>query len=313
MSSKPQRQVYVNGKFVPEMEARLSIFDSALTFGDMVFDTSRTFNHVPFRLRDHLERLYASMRYIEIDCGMTIDEMEEATRRTIEVNLPCFPPSVDFQFMHDVTRGLFEFHGHEYPEELHPNVFISCWPLDRHLARVAPFYHTGINIIIPSQRAIPSQYLDPKVKSRSRLHYQLANLEAARSGPDTYALLLDGDGYIAEGTAYNFFLVRDGELLCPEPRNILCGISRKTVMELAAELGIPCRECNLERYHLVNADEAFLCSTRFCMMPATKIHGRPIKDGLPGRITKRILAAWSQLVGVDIVAQAEHYAELLKA
>ena len=99
-----QRLVYFNGEFIPELEARISIFDSALMFGDMVFEVTRSFNQKPFRLREHLDRLYGSIRYAEIDCGLTIDEMEAATYETIERNLPALD-GLDFQIMHDVTRG----------------------------------------------------------------------------------------------------------------------------------------------------------------------------------------------------------------
>ena len=99
-----QRLVYFNGEFIPEGEARISMFDCALMFGDMVFEMTRSFNQKPYRLRQHLDRLYASMRYAEIDCRLTIDQMEEATNQTIETNLPALD-GLDFQIMHDVTRG----------------------------------------------------------------------------------------------------------------------------------------------------------------------------------------------------------------
>ncbi|MBM4080301.1 MAG: branched-chain amino acid aminotransferase [Planctomycetes bacterium] len=304
-----QRQVYLNGQFVPEAEARISIFDSALMFGDMAFEMSRTFAGKPFRLRDHLERLYLGLRVLQIDCGMTIDEMEAATLQTLEVNRACFPAGLDAQIMHDVSRGPLPLYRPVFPEGLRPTVTINCWPLTWHLAHLAAAYETGLHAVIPPQRSVPARLIDPKVKNRSRVYYQLANLQAQRVDPKAWALLTDEDGFITEGTGSNFFLVKSGELVTPEPRNVLRGVTRKAVMELAAQVGLPCRECNLEPYDVLTADEAFFTATSFSILPVTRFNGQPIGDGAPGPVTRRLIAAWSETVGADIVAQAREYAK----
>ena len=122
-------------------------------------------------------------------------------------------------------------------------------------------------------------------------------------GDRNWALLLDDDGFLAEGTGDNFFLVRDGELLTPEPRNVLRGVSRAYVIELARGLGIPCRETNLELFDAINADEAFVTATPFCMLPVSEVQGQSLGDGGRGPITQAILSAWSESVGVDIEGQ----------
>lgn len=316
MPVTPPRQVYFNGNFVPESEARVSIFDSALMFGDMVFEMSRTFNRNPFRLRDHLQRLFAGLRILEIDCGLSLNEMEAATIRTLDANRPSLPEGMDVQIMHNVSRGPLALYRSVFPQGLRPTVTISCWPLVTHLTPMVELYETGCHAVIPPQRSVPARLIDPKIKSRSRLHYQLANLQARRADPKAWALLTDEDGFVTEGTGANFFIATKGVLRTPEGRNILRGVTRQAVMELAARLGLGCRECNLEPYDVMTCDEAFFTATSFSILPVTRINGRPIGDAGPGprptsgALTRKLIAAWSDMVGVDIAAQARQYAAL---
>ena len=131
------RTVYFNGAFVPESEARVSIFASALMYGDMAFEMTRTFNHKPFRLREHLERLYGSLRLLEIDCGLTIDEMERATLATLKRNIPTESADVDWKIMHDVSRGPLPLYGTSFADGVCPTVSINCWPLISHMGGFA--------------------------------------------------------------------------------------------------------------------------------------------------------------------------------
>ena len=305
-----QREVYFNGEFVSEAEARVSIFDSALMFGDMVFEMARSFGGQPFRVHHHLERLYAGLRVLEIDCGLTLDEMEAATMQTIEINRPCFPEGLDYQLMHNVSRGPLALYASAFPGGLQPTVTISCWPLTWHLAGVAELYDTGIHAVITPQQSVPTRYLDPKIKNRSRVYYQLANIQAHQVDPNAWALLTSEDGFITEGTGSNFFVVKEGRLLTPRPHNILRGVTRQAVIELAADLDLPCQECDLDPYDVFGADEAFFTATSFSIMPVTRFNGRLIKAGMPGPVTRRLIGAWSGMVGVDIVAQGKAYARV---
>ncbi len=133
----------------------------------------------------------------------------------------------------------------------------------------------------------------------------LASLETKLVDPLAHALLLDIDGNLSENTGGNFFVVSDGVVRTPDSRNVLEGISRATVLELCQKLGIPSSEEVLQPYDAFVADEAFLTSTPYCMRPATRINVQPIGDGKPGPVTNQLLAAWSELVGVDIVGQAQ--------
>ena len=307
------RVVYFNGQFVPESEARVSIFDSALMYGDMAFEMTRTYNRRPFKLREHLDRLDASLRLLEIDCGLSIDEMERITLETLERNLPTESADMDWQIMHDVSRGPLDVYRTAFPDGLQPTVSINCWPLITHMGGFASKYASGVHMVIPAQQALPAHLIDAKAKTRSRLHYQMALLQAARVGAGRWPVLLDPDGFLAEGPGWNIFLVRNGELLTPEPRNILLGVSRATTIELARESGIPVRETNLGRYEALQADEIFCTATTYALVHATTFEGQTIGDGKPGPIFNQLLEAWKQSVGIDFVAQARDYAERLPA
>src|SRR5262249_33306397 len=140
----------------------------------------------------------------------------------------------------------------------------------------------GVNLVTPSIRHVPPQCVDPKMKCRSRMHYYLAEKEARLADPDAAALLLDLDGNIAETNAANFLMVTGGAIHSPTTRNTLPGISRAVVMGLAAKLGIAFIERDIQLFEAVNAEEAFLSSTPFCLMPVTRINGIPIGEGKPG-------------------------------
>lgn len=304
-----QRKAYFNGEFVPESEARVSIFDSALMFGDMVFEMTRTYNHEPFRLREHLERLYIGIKTLEIDCGLMIDEMEAVTLETMGVNRDHFPDGLDMQIMHDVSRGPLPKYEMAVPGGLKPTVSINCWPLTDDLAGLADSYDTGVHAITVPQQSVPSRLIDPKIKNRSRIYYQIAAMQANKTEPGSYPILMDDDGFLTEGTGANFFLVKNGELFTPEGRNILRGVTRKAVIDIAANQGIPCYERNLEPYDIVTADEAFFTSTSQAIMPISRFNSLPIGSGKVGTMVRCLLDGFGQMVGVDIVAQAKQYKE----
>lgn len=308
MTVPTSRVVWFNGEFVPESEARLSIYDSALMFGDMVFEMTRSFNKVQFKLREHLERLYASIKYVRIPLKMPLKEMERHVQETIEANDPGFAPDDEHRIMINVSRGLLSIYQDVIGLHKGPNVIIADFPLRWTVANMGQLFDTGINAVIPSQRAIPASLLEPKVKNRSRLHYLMANIEVSNyAGDNNWALLLDPDGFVAEGTGDNFFLVKDRVILTPEPRNILRGISRAYIFELAAALGFTCLEKNLETYDVITADEAFMTGTPFCLLPVTSLNTVTIGNGRMGPLTRQLLDTWSDRVGVDIEAQIKQW------
>ena len=303
------RVVYMNGTLVPETEAKISVYDSALMFGDMVFEMTRSFNKKQFKLREHLERLYAGIRILRIPLQMSIDEMEQACYSTIEANDSLFAPDDEHRLMIDVSRGtLGIYQGIEGLHKGH-NVIIADFPLRWTVVGMGRLFENGINAVITSQRAIPGNLLDPKVKNRSRIHYLMANIEASNiRGEDNWALLLDPDGFIAEGTGDNFFMVKNDLLITPEGRNILRGISRAYLMEeLAPQIGVKVVEKNIEPYDVYTADGAFMTGTPFCMMPVTRLNDLPIGNGHVGPVFRALLARWSSNTGVDIERQIKDW------
>ena len=304
------RVVYMNGAFVPEAEAQISIYDSALMFGDMVFEMTRSFNKKQFKLREHLERLYSGIKILRIPLKMSIEEMEKACHETIEINDTFFTPNDEHRLMINVSRGPLGIYAPIFDGKTEPTVCIADFPLKWTVAGLAKYYDKGVNSVIPSQRAIPATLMDPKIKNRSRMWYQMANIEVSQmEGDNNMALLIDPDGYIAEGTGDNFFMVKNECLLTPEGRNILRGVSRAYVIELAGELGLDCRECNIEPFDLYEADEAFLSATPFCILPTTHLNSVSIGSGKMGPITQQLLDKWSKNVGINIVQQIRDYAE----
>jgi branched-chain amino acid aminotransferase len=304
------RLVYMNGKFVPENEAKISIFDSALMFGDMVFEMTRSFNKKQFKLREHLERLYIGVKILHIPLNMTIDELEQACYETIEKNENVFDEHDEHRLMINVSRGPLGIYAPVFDGNIEPTVVVADFPLKWTVASMAPLFKDGINAVIPSQRAIPSYLMDPKIKNRSRLFYQMANIEVSQiKGENNWALLLDPDGFITEGTGDNFFIVKDGEIITPEGRNILRGISRDYIFEIAKELNLKCIERNIEPYDVYTADEAFMTGTPFCLLPTVSLQGIEIGNGRMGEITKALLERWSKNVGLDIQNQIEEYAK----
>jgi len=303
------RVIYMNGTFIPENEANISIYDSALMFGDMVFEMTRSFNKKQFKLREHLERLYTGIKILQIPLKMTIDEMEKAVYETIEKNDSVFSDDDEHRIMLDVSRGLLGIYQRIDGARKGPNVIIADFPLRWTVSDMGILFDAGINAVITSQRAIPASLMDPKIKNRSRLFYLMANIEASRfKGKNNWALLLDTDGFIAEGTGDNFFIIKDEVIITPEGRNILRGISRDYVLNtLCPQLELPTIEKNIEPYDVYMADEAFMTGTPFCMLPVTQLNGVTIGNGNTGEIFSRLIKQWSVNIDVDIIKQIKDW------
>jgi branched-chain amino acid aminotransferase len=211
--------------------------------------------------------------------------------------------------VHFITGGEF----HEYvgsagrAPRITPTVCIHTFPIPFHY--FAEKLQNGTHAVTPSIRKIPAQCVDPKIKCRSRMNFFLAEKEAALVDPDAICLMLDLDGNVTEGTGCNFFIVEEGRLVSPPRDQILPGISRQTVIELAGQLGVPVEERPIQVHDVMNADEALATTTPYCMAPVVRINGAAIGDGKPGPMYARIIAAWSKLAGVDIVRQMVDGAE----
>ena len=301
------RKIYMNGKFIKESDAKISIFDSALMFGDMVFEMTRSFNKEHFKLKEHIDRLFTGLKILRYDLSMTKEELYDICIETARQNEPVFKDDDEHRLMIDISRGVLGIY--EDIDGIHkgPNIVVADFPLRWTVKGMSKLYKNGINNVVTSQRVIPSHLMDPKIKNRSRLFYLMANIEASLvKGDNNWALMLDPDGFIAEGSSDNFFIIKDGVLISPEGRNMLRGITRQYIMEeLAPKLNIPVKEQNIELFDAYEADEAFICATPFCMIPVTSINNIQIGNGKPGVIYKSLIDEWSNISGVNIIKQIE--------
>jgi branched-chain amino acid aminotransferase len=296
-----ERVAYFNGQIVAEREVRVPFRDRGFKYGDAVFDTTRTFGHRIFKLDQHLERLYRSLRYLRIDPGVPVATMRAATEEVVRRNLPLLEPDEDYWVTQRVTRGLDPADRTLFGQD-GPTVIIECLPLP--LRERAALYRDGIRVVVPSVRRATPDALSPRTKTNNYLNVIMGDLEAKARDPQAWAILLDGQGNLAEGIGSNIFLVRDGALHTPRAQMVLAGISRETVVELARELGISVHEQDLDLFDAYNADEAFLTSTSLCICPVRSVNGAEIGQGaVPGPVTRRLIEAYCRLVDFDFVAQ----------
>lgn len=307
------RVVYYNGVFLPETQARVSIFDSGFLYGETAFDMTRTFNGVPFHLRDHLIRLQESLKFLQIDSGLTLDELELVTLQTFARNSVTEPPDVDWHIRHDISRGPAElYHPAMRPEESGPTVIISCWPLIRHMGRFAPNYDQGVKVVVSPQRSIPPDLIDPRAKTRSRVHFQLAQLHAKKT-PGAWPVLTDENGCLTEGPSWNILVLRDGTLWSPRSERILHGISRTITFEAAVAAGLRVDERDITPDFVRGADEVLCTATSFGLVPVVEFEGKIVGSGQPGHCYHRLFEHWKSFVGIDFIAQARDYASRLAA
>jgi len=300
-------EIWLNGEYVLRNEAKISMQDRGFRVGDVVFDTSRTFDGKVFRLRDHLDRLWRSLQYVRIDPGLSIDELERITLAVVERNEPARKEAGDdYMITQIVTRGELGRADHA----MTANVAVWIDPID--YARYRPIHEKGAHVVIPKARSYSADQLDPKIKHYSRMNMVMAELEAADVDPEAFPLMLDVDGNLSETNGANVFVVTNGVLRTPGDKSILQGISREVILKLADQLGIPTSEEELQPYDLYTADEALICSTPHCLLPVGRADNRQVGDKAPGPITKQLLAAWSELAGVDIVDQVMERAKWLE-
>ena len=294
-----EKIVYFNGDFLPENQVGISIYDRGFLYGDAVFDATRTFAGQTFRLDRHINRLYDSLRYLRIDMSMSKAEMTEATEAVVAHNHPLLPAGQDMWVMQRISRGV------EAPNRaggMTPTILIESHAIP--FAARAPLYRDGARISTPSVPRIPPRFVSPRAKTHNYLNLILGELETHGEDPGAWAILLDEFGNLTEGRGSNVFLVKDGVAMTPKSQYVLEGVTRNQTLELAAGLGIPTAECDLDLYDAYTADEAFLTSTSLCICPVSAVNGAPVADGtVPGPVTHQLMTAFSDLVGMDFAEQ----------
>ena len=297
-----ERVAWFNGEFMPEREVRIPFRDRSWVYGDGCFDMTRTFGHRLFKVKEHVARLYKSLKYLRIDPGFGPDKMTALTEQLLERNIHLLGPEDDYWVGQRISRGVkdvpgdnLDYHG--------PNVVLECAPLP--FAQRAKLFKHGIRVMVPSQRRVPPDSITPRAKTHNYLNLIVADQEVQSVDPEAWAVLLDINGNLAEGLGSNIFIVRGEEVLTPREKFVLPGVSRQTVIDLAREAGLSVREADLDLYDAYNADEAFLTSTSLCICPITRINGVTI--GAEGRVwgpvTQRLANAYRDHVGHDFVGQ----------
>jgi branched-chain amino acid aminotransferase len=279
-------KVYINGKYRDEADATISVFDHGLLYGDGIFEGIRAYNGRVFRLKEHIDRLFYSAKAILLNIPMSHGDIMKAVVDTCRQN-----EVRDGYIRLVVTRGVGTL-GLNPNRCKDPSVIIIAGKIQLYPPEL---YQNGMNIItVPTVRNLHSA-LNPAIKSLNYLNNILAKIEANNSGCEE-AIMLNAEGFVAECTGDNLFIVKENRLLTPPlTAGALYGITRRVVLDLAIELGLKAEETNLTRYDLFNADECFLTGTGAELVPVVRIDGRVIGNGKPGANTQRLVEQYRTL------------------
>ena len=279
-------KIYIDGQFYDKENAKISVFDHGLLYGDGVFEGIRFYNGRVFRLEEHIDRLFDSARAIALNIGMDKSAVIEATLETIRQN-----NLQDGYIRLVVTRGVGDL-------GLNPmlcpkaSLFIIASKITLYSADK---YENGLDVVTCATRRIPHGALSPMVKSLNYLNNVMAKIEAQNAGAGE-GLMLNEQGFVSECTGDNIFIIKNGVISTPPiSSGALAGVTRSVVFDLAAEFGIPIHEPMMTRYDIFTADECFLTGTAAEIIPAVKLDTRPIGDGKPGPITRRLITRFREL------------------
>jgi len=283
-------KIFIDGKFFSERDAKVSVFDHGLLYGDGVFEGIRAYNGRVFKLQEHLERLYFSAKAILLEIPLTPAEMLRAIVETCRVN-----KVRDGYIRLVVTRGIGTL-GLNPRSCKKASVIIIAGKIQLYPPE---YYQRGLDLItVPTTRNLHNS-VNPAIKSLNYLNNILAKIEANNAGVEE-AVMLNAEGFVAECTGDNIFIIKHGALLTPPlSAGALYGITRQTVLELAEQAGAKVAEPNLTRYDLFCADECFITGSAAEIVPVVKIDGRVIGAGQPGPLTKKLVAEYHALTQVS--------------
>jgi branched-chain amino acid aminotransferase len=303
MSSRlNERVAWFNGEFLPEREVRIPFRDLSWVYGDGCFDMTRSFGHRLFKVKEHVDRLYRSLKYLRIDPGFGPARMCALTEELFERNRHLLGRDDDYWIGQRISRGVKDVPGDNLTSH-GPNVVLECAPLP--LTQRAKLFKEGIRVMVPSHRRVPPDSLTPRAKTHNYLNLIVANQEVQSVDPEAWAVLLDVNGNLCEGMGSNIFTVRDGALLTPREKFVLPGVSRQTVIDLGREAGLSVQEADIDLYDTYTADEVFLTSTSLCICPVVQVNGNRIGPAgqVWGPVTKRLADAYARFVDHDFVGQ----------
>jgi branched-subunit amino acid aminotransferase/4-amino-4-deoxychorismate lyase len=294
------RWAYCNGEWIRTSELRIGVDDLGFLLGATVTERLRTFRGQVFRLDEHMRRLRRSLEIVGLDVEAITTQIAAAIHEFVSRNSGQIAEGDDWSIVAFATPGVVGAGR--------PTVCVHGYPLQ--FGAWAEQFESGVRVVVSDVRQIPPESLPPELKCRSRMHFYLADRRAAERQPGARAILLDEDGYIAEASTANVLVYREGEgLVSPPPEHILFGVSVHVVQELASQLGLPFITRPLTTDELRSADEAMLTSTSVCLLPIVECDGSAIGSGRPGPAYRRLLKSWSELVGLDVPAQARQFAK----
>ena len=295
--------VYLNGQLIPANQASIAIYDAAVVLGATLTDMERTFNHQIFQLDQHIERFYRSCKFARIEPAESKSETQKIIEELVKHNSQFLRPGQELGCIQFISPGEFRAYAGAAGQnkDMRPTFCIHTFPLPFSIWR--HFYTEGAHVVTPSIRHVPPECIDPKIKCRSRMHWWLADKETHLVDPKAVSLCLDLQGNVAETSGSNFLMYKAGTIWSPTSRNILPGVSSQFLRQLAAELGINWIEKDFQVYDVINAEEAFLASTPYCVAPVTKINGLPINNGEIGPVFKALIELWGKKVELDLEEQ----------
>ena len=290
---------FLNGKMVRENEAVIPLTDRGVQWGDAVYDSIRTYGGKPFQMPYRIDRFFRSLLYIRVDPGLPKEALQQATDEVISENLKIIDSNDDISINYYVSRGSMETTNGLMPAG---TVAIFCRRIA--FSSFAKHYVRGAPAITPSTRRTPPECVSPKAKVSNKMNHFQAEMEARAHNPEAFAVMLDLEGNITEGTGSNFLFVSDGRVKVPDTRLVLSGADMAVIRDLAEEKQIGCDEGVFTPYDVYNAEEAFLTTNSFGILPIVSMNGMPIGSGKVGPVTHRLMNSWSELVGMDFVGQA---------
>ena len=290
---------YLKGEFVPASQCVLPVYDLGIVLGAAVTDFLRTFDRQPYRMEDHVRRFYRTCKYARIKPPVDMEETMAISGKLLAEN-GALAPGQELGLVYYITAGENTVYAGAagMPEEFTPSYVQHTFPLRFHLWR--DVFLEGVHCVTPTPRHWPPQCLSSKIKNRNRLHMWIGEQEVRTGDSNAMPLYLDIHGNITETGGSNFVIFRDGEVVSPRRANILWGISLTVLTEILEEMGVPFVEQDIQSYDVVNADEAWLPTTPYCLGPVVRFNGEPIGEGRPGPMWRRVIERWSEIVGKDI-------------
>lgn len=293
---------FLNGRYIAAQDCVLPIFDAGIVLSAAVTDLLRTYRGRPYAAKEHVQRFLDSARYAYLDLPYKAADLLEIVDRLVKHNLQAWSGR-ELALVFYATAGELSIYagaaGASGPAA--PTVCLHCFPLPLGLWKNA--LTQGVHVVTPAQRHVPPDVLNSKIKHRNRLHMYIGDRQAKLADPQAVGLYLDRDGAVTETSGANFLCYRDGVIVSPQRRNILWGQTLETVRRLSEAIGVKFIERDLLVHDVVNADEAWLCTTPYFLAPVVRINGLPIADGKPGVVWRRLAAAFSEQVGVDVVQE----------